>query len=567
MINSVFVLIAALVVFAFGYRFFSKFLAIWVFRPNPAPRSYSTPVPQTADSGDRMTSARYMPLVQRAGSLAAAVTIVGATLAVAWGWVPVFLWVVCGSVVGAGTYAMGSLWLAKEHRDANPAGQARIVAGDRSGAPMLVLIWAFALLVNTVMAITISETLPAYPESTIPFLLQTAIALAFGLLVHRHSRLGILPGAMIALAASLLALWVFHGIPLEMVGQIQIQSTGDRALTIDARTAWVVIVFAFAWYGAHQPPWKLALPFGLLSTALLGTAMLVLFASIAVAHPALAAPAFYRPDKAPAMLPWLFVTVTSGAIGGWHALVANRCDSLGPDRANNLRRLGYGGAIVDAVIALGAILIGSAAFSSRHAWLQAYGNWDSVARLGRILQIYIRGFAVFGHAIGLNATFASSLAALTLMCLSMTTLIAGIRLQRYALEEMMGDGALSRKSVNRITGAGLILAAALSVPATRGHGLNYWPLFGSAGMAVTAAVLAVMVLALAQQHLPLAPAVTVLLLVLGASIWALVLELFEFWSHHQWVAFGTCLALALVLAAALWPTGMTLYQSLRDRRR
>ncbi len=132
---------------------------------------------------------------------------------------------------------------------------------------------------------------------------------------------------------------------------------------------------------------------------------------------------------------------------------------------------------------------------------------------------------------------------------------------------MMGDGALSRKSVNRITGAGLILAAALSVPATRGHGLNYWPLFGSAGMAVTAAVLAVMVLALAQQHLPLAPAVTVLLLVLGASIWALVLELFEFWSHHQWAAFGTCLALALVLAAALWPTGMTLYQSLRDRRR
>ncbi|MHB8551496.1 MAG: carbon starvation CstA family protein, partial [Acidiferrobacterales bacterium] len=104
MINSVFVLFAALVVFAFGYRFFSKFLAVWVFRSDA---TYSTPVPAAADSADPISSTRHMPLAQHIGSLAAAVTIIGSTLAVAWGWIPVFLWVTVGSVVAAGTYAMG----------------------------------------------------------------------------------------------------------------------------------------------------------------------------------------------------------------------------------------------------------------------------------------------------------------------------------------------------------------------------------------------------------------------------------------------------------------------------
>ena len=220
MINSVFVLVAALVVFAFGYRFFSKFLTVRVFR---SVVDYSTPVPAAADRGDPISGARYMPFAQHIGSLASAVTIIGTTLAVAWGWIPVFLWVVVGSVVAAGTYAMGSLWLSRQHRGATPTSQARDLAGHSTGTLILALLAAFSVLVNAVMALAIAGVLVAYPASAIPFLLQGAIAFVFGLFVRRRPGFAIFPGTLIALAAALLALWLFRGMPLELVGRLQIQ--------------------------------------------------------------------------------------------------------------------------------------------------------------------------------------------------------------------------------------------------------------------------------------------------------------------------------------------------------
>ena len=563
MINSVFVLLAALIVFAFGYRFFSKFLAVRVFRSDV---DYSTPVPAATDRGDPMPSTRYMPFAQHIGSLASAVTIIGTTLAVAWGWIPVFLWVVVGSVVAAGTYAMGSLWLPRQHRGATPASQARDLAGHSTGTLILALLAAFSVLVNAVMALAIAGVLVAYPASAIPFLLQGAIAFVFGLFVRRRPGFAIFPGTLIALAAALLALWLFRGMPLELVGRLQIQSGANKVLTLDAPVIWIVLAFAFAWYSAHQPPRKLALPYGLLSTGLLGITLLILFIAVMIAHPMLAAPAFYTPSKAPGVLPWLFVTATSGAIGGWHALVASGISARQLAGEDDVRRVGYGGAIADALIALSAILIASAAFPSQHAWTQAYGSWDSMNHLSRILRIYIDGFAVFGHILGISDTFSKSLGALMLMCLSTTTLITGIRIQHHALEEMAQTDGPSRKAASRMLGFGALLAAALAAQASQKHILEYWPLFGSAGLAVAAALLAIMVLALARRHRPLSLVLAPLLFVLGVGIWALGLELVSNWSAHRWGMVGTCLILALALAAVIWRTGTALYKSLSGRR-
>ncbi len=562
MTNTVFVLFSAFVVFAFGYRFFSKFLVAWVFRSNV---DYSTPAPQVADSSDRLSSARYMPLIQRISSLAAAVPIIGVTMAMAWGWIPIFLWAICGSVVAAGTYAMGSLWLAQQCRRATAAGQTHNVTGNRGTIPILALVAALSVLVNALMLLVMTKTLTAYPASTIPFLLFGGIALALGVLVHRYTNLGIPPAALIALATGLLALWACRDTPLQFIGQLQLQITATRTLTLDARVAWIVIASALAWYITRQPRWRFALPYGLLSTALLGTLLLILFAAIVVAHPVLTAPAFHRPHGGQAVLPWLFVTVTSGAIGGWQALVAVDYTPRRPGAEAGIQRLGYGGAIADALIALGAILASSAAFSGHKAWLGTYAQWNNVTQLGQILQIYIRGITVLGRDLGLNPAFASTLGTVTLACLSMATLVGALGMQRQALEELEHSGALPGKVKNRIVAAGLVLAAGLATQASWGHALAYWPLFGSAGISTAAALLAVMVLALARRRLPLLPVLTVLVFVLATGVWAIILELAEFWAHHQWTALGVCLVLAFTLAVALWRTAAAVSQSLRER--
>jgi len=549
MINSVFLLVAALLVFAFGYRFFAKFLAIWVFRLNG---DYSTPTPTPADSGQDVTHNRHILLGQHVGSLAAAATIAGTTLAVFWGWIPAFLWVVIGSTVGAGTYGIGSLWLAGRHCGKTPDGPARSLAGRRAGVPIVALLAALSVLVNAVIALAIAEVLVTYPASAIPFCLLGIVALALGAFLRRRANSKILPATLIALTTVFMVLWLFRSIPLGLVGVLQLQTTANSVVSLDARVAWVAAVFALAWYAAREPLWKLARPYSFLSAAILGVTMLIMFAAVVIAHPMLVAPAFHAPKDAPGTLPWLFITLTSGAIGGCYALIAGSFTTHRLERETDTRYIGYGSAIANGVIALSAILIGSTTPANQEAWLHVYSSWDNASHLGLLLRIYIDGFADFAHAVGVNLAFAKSLAALMIMCLGTMTIISGIRAQRHMLKELAQSYAVSWIDTPRILGMTVTVTAVLAAQASRGGTLWYWPLFGLTNQMVAVAVLAVMLLALARQRRPLTLVLVPLLFVLAVSSWALVLQLIAWQAGRHWALFGAGLALTFMVTWALW---------------
>ncbi|MHB8454893.1 MAG: carbon starvation CstA family protein [Acidiferrobacterales bacterium] len=561
MTNSVFLLITALFVFAFGYRFFAKFLAVWVFRLDA--KDYSTPAPASTDSSAEAVRNRHMLLGQHVGSLAAAATIIGTTLALFWGWIPAFLWVVVGSVIGGGTYGIGSLWLSRHQDGQTPVSPARALAGQAAGIAMTVLIATLSVLVNAVMALAAAELLVTYPVSAIPVLLQGAIALAFGVLLQRRTNYPVLLLALISLAATFLAIWLFRGMPLNLVGILQIQTTADRALSLDARVAWIAAIFAFAWYAAYQPPWKLVRPYGFLSAALLGATLLILFLAVVIEHPVLVAPAFHTPRNAPGLLPWLFVTLTSGAIGGWHVVVASGASARRLPCENDARYIGYGGALADAMIALSAIVIGATAFANRHAWLDVYGNSSGVRDLGPLLRIYVDGFAGFAHYIGINAAVARSLAALTVTCLSLTTIMTGIHAQRDTFKELAQTCDMPWLGKQRVSGIAVAFTAALAAQASRaGDSLWYWPLFGLTNQLVVIAVLALILLALARKRRPVALVLIPLLFVIAASVWILALQLIDWWSGDHWALFGTGLLLAFAAAWSLWKTAIILRKSL-----
>ena len=558
MINSVSVLLTALVVFAFGYRFFSKFLAIRVFRPGG---NYSTPAAATADSVTPVTAHRYAMLMQYGGSLAAPVTIIGITLAVAWGWVAVFLWVIVGSVVAAGTCGMGIRWLAPEQHTASGAGGlARDLRSNGAATLVLGLFIGFAVLVNAVMALSAGGILVAYPASTIPLLLLGVFAFAIGRLAPRQSVSARRAANPVAMGAILLALWVFHATPVRFAGEIQIQSAFDRALTLDPHTAWIVLATGFAWYCARQPSPALAAPFETLGTGLLAVTMVLLFVAILIAHPVLVAPTFHAPGGAPPVLPWLFLIAASGALGAWNALAAT---GAGPGKAEPpdwTRLLGYGGAIAEAVIGLGAIIIGTTAFSSRQTWLHTYGSWSGLGRLDGILRIYISGFAGLAHALHISIGYASSLAALTLLGLCISGLVTGLRIQRRALEELAGRGVLPRSAVTRILACGAVATALLAAQESRADILAYWPLLGSASITAAVALLTLLLLALAQQHRPLAAVLWPQIFAAAAGFWAQIMELVQFWTGHQWASFSVSLALLLIQVSLLAQAGSTLYR-------
>ncbi len=93
--NAIWIVLAGLVLYFAGYRFYAKYLAEKIFKLDP-----NAPVPsrEMEDGVDYIPTNRYVLFGHHFASIAGAAPIVGPAIAVIWGWFPAFLWVVLGAV-------------------------------------------------------------------------------------------------------------------------------------------------------------------------------------------------------------------------------------------------------------------------------------------------------------------------------------------------------------------------------------------------------------------------------------------------------------------------------------
>src|SRR5256885_11509588 len=106
---NVWFLIGALAVaVAFGYRYYAKLLALDIFRLDA---NYSTPAQTKADGRDFVPTNPHFLFGHQLAAVGGGALFAAPLAAAAWGWVPVFLWIVLGSAVVSGTYLLGGFWL------------------------------------------------------------------------------------------------------------------------------------------------------------------------------------------------------------------------------------------------------------------------------------------------------------------------------------------------------------------------------------------------------------------------------------------------------------------------
>src|SRR5262245_6658885 len=101
--NAIFLIAAAVIAFAFGYRFYAKLLALEIFRLD---KNYSTPTAAAGAARESVPLNRHLLLGHHVATVAGIAVCAGPIVVVAWGWIPAFLWLTIGTAVGAGTYAM-----------------------------------------------------------------------------------------------------------------------------------------------------------------------------------------------------------------------------------------------------------------------------------------------------------------------------------------------------------------------------------------------------------------------------------------------------------------------------
>src|SRR5690625_1820463 len=291
--NAVLVAILGLVIFALGYRFYSKFIAEKIFRLDP---NYVTPAHKYKDGVDFVPTNKFVLWGHHFTSVAGAAPILGPAIAVYWGWIPAVLWVVLGTVFAAGVHDFGTLVLSVRNKGQSIGTLAHKLVGQRAKILFLFIILILVLMINAVFAWVISNLFITFPASVIPVFIQIPLAIWIGYAVYKRQKKMLVPSlialAVMYLAAILASKYQFLQIDLVryMGGE---EGTGLFGLSTvgTAFFIWIMILMIYVYIASTLPVWKLLQPRDFINSHQLIVGLAILYLGLLFTNPSITAPA------------------------------------------------------------------------------------------------------------------------------------------------------------------------------------------------------------------------------------------------------------------------------------
>ncbi len=546
--SSIVLLVIGVSAFLTGYRIYSRYIARRIYQLDP---DFVTPAHEFEDGVDFVPTNRHVLFGHHFTSVAGAAPIVGPAIAVIWGWLPAFLWVVVGTVFAGAVHDFGTLWISTRHKGNSIGTLAESIVGDRARVLFLLLIFFLLLMVNAVFAVIIANLFMANPGAVLPVWGSLVVAVVVGFLIYRTGA-GILMPSLAALAVLYALIWLGQYVPFTLPdffglgptsGQMA-NAAGDSAAAATAavqdgqRVGWIIILLAYTFVASVLPVWLLLQPRDYVNGHQLFVALGIIGAGVIVANPQVVAPAVNTnlPADAPAWFPLLFITIACGAISGFHGLVASGTSSKQLDREPDARYVGYGGALGEGALALTSILATTAGFAlyvGIDGWHEHYGTW-AAASTGATTA-FVNGVGVLAEGIGIPHAVATIFAAVVVISFAATTLDTSVRLQRYIIAEL---GVEYRLTVvqNRWVATFIAVAscALLALGLDRGAGgMRLWPLFGTTNQLLAGLSLLVLTLYLLKLGRRVWVTAIPMAFLLVMTTWAMVLNLVRFVTNDQ----------------------------------
>jgi len=541
------------VAFTLGYFFYSRFLANKIFKLDP---EFVTPAHEFEDGVDYVPTRPIVLWGHHFAAVAGAAPIVGPAIAVIWGWLPAFLWVTVGTVFFAGVHDYGALWASVRNKGQSVGSMTADIVGERARNIFMIVIFLLLLMVNSVFAIIIAGEHIAVPSSVIPTWVVIVVAMAIGYLVYKKG-MSLLWVTIIGVTVLYGAIWVGSVYPL---------SLPETVFGLGAPAQWVIILFTYAGIASVLPVWLLLQPRDYINGIQLFIGLAILYTAVVIANPTIVAPAFNPnvPDGTPPLVPLLFVTIACGAISGFHGLVASGTTSKQLDKEPHSRQVGYLGSVGEGTLAIAAIIACTAGFASLEEW---EGRYTSFTAGG--LDVFVQGGAhILETAMSLSPDVGETLLAVMAILFAATTMDAGVRLQRYIIQEIGNNNnipILTGRTVSTLVavGACLLLAFGAGGAEPGSGGLIIWPLFGTSNQLLAGLTLMVISVFLIKLGRPAKVTMIPLTFLMVMALISLVIQLGTFWEQQNYLLIG----LDLVVLGASILVALEAIRALREAKR
>ncbi|OHB75406.1 MAG: hypothetical protein A2Z25_02800 [Planctomycetes bacterium RBG_16_55_9] len=532
------ILLTAVAAFILAYAFYGRFLArryeLDDSRPTPSHTSY--------DGVDRVPAHKAVLLGHHFSSIAGAAPIVGPIIAgLAFGWLPVVLWIVLGTIFVGGVIDFSALTASIRHNARSIAEIARQYVSPLAYRLLLAFIWLSLIYVLTVFADLTATTFVDDGGVATSSLIYIALAVLFGLAINKM-KVPLLQASLIFVPLVFVAVWVGQKVPLSahLISGI---------IAGDPKKIWALVLIIYCFIASTTPVWLLLQPRDYLSSYLLYASVLggfvgILMGGFAIQYPAFAA---WRAANIGTLFPILFITVACGACSGFHSIVASGTTSKQLNKETDGKAIGYGGMILEGLVAVIAL-----------ATVVMLPRGDALAKEAPLI-IYGKGMARFLSVLGVSEKMGFSFGLLALSAFILTTLDTATRLGRYVFEELFNlKGKPSRYIATFATLTLPTVFVLVSLKDTQGNLIPawkaIWPVFGASNQLLAGLVALVITVWLHKTGKKIGFILGPVFFMNIVTIWSLVLLLRQYRTSAVGIIAGILLLLAIVLVVEAYKT-------------
>ena len=481
--NGVVLMVVAAVVLAAGYLGYGRWLAnTWGID-----RDALTPARRMEDGKNFTPASAFTAFSHQFSSICGAGPVTGTIVAMAFGWLPVVLWVLVGGIFFGAVHDFGALYASMKNNGKSLAQLIEKYIGKTGRRLFLLFCWLFCLIVIAAFTSMVAGTFKFTPDAagavdvaksyaagcagTISILF-TFVAMAFGWAVRKFN----LTGAKEFLTGVVLMVLMFA---VGMQFPIYLDLNG-----------WIAVVMVYLVFAGAMPIQALKQPRDYLTSIMMIVMIACAVLGIVVlgvnGQATITAPVFTGFTSASGMMfPVLFVSVACGALSGFHSLVSSGTSSKQVENEADAVKVGYGAMVVESFVGILAIIVAGIMFSD----MNTAGTGALNAGVASTpFAIFATGVARGMQAFGVDGTIATVFMTMNVSALALTSLDAVARIGRTSFSEFFASSNDALAVESEQTGAmkvlgnpwfATVVTLLPGLALTFGGYLNIWPLFGA----------------------------------------------------------------------------------------